>query len=334
MLTPVEDGIPWSLEMIHAHRKQIPTCCVACMKNERDLGRPLRRCGQCQSAFYCSPECQTLNWPAHKRTCGEATISKRLQKLVKSLMSIPSFFTHLHSCCILAFDLLHHTRCDEFLRARLSVAVEPVDVVDFAAILLSKGTSKKEGSSKKAVQGMLQVNGFTVVPNLGSSAQVDRQKMWRIERAKADSEGFHDYPLVILDICPVDAQMSVTVPFKIAPTFFQTVTAWKSDSFTIPSGANEETISVPYTVETCMEFINATIRADAVNDLLRRTEMRQSDIKVIREAGGGSDSASAISLHAKIAREHIYSSIYKKFVERRKAAGKRPSIPVLEINPV
>ncbi|KAJ6470989.1 hypothetical protein C8R45DRAFT_937147 [Mycena sanguinolenta] len=100
----------------------------------------------------------------------------------------------------------------------------------------------------------------------GSSAQADRQRMWHIERAKADSDGFQDYPLVILDICPVDAQM----------------------------------------------FINATIRADAVNDLLLRTEMRQSDIKVIREAGGGSDSASAMSLHAKIAREHIYSSIYKK----------------------
>ncbi|KAI8996668.1 hypothetical protein BD414DRAFT_434731 [Trametes punicea] len=28
-----------------------------------------RRCGQCQSVSYCSPECQRADWPSHKPTC-------------------------------------------------------------------------------------------------------------------------------------------------------------------------------------------------------------------------------------------------------------------------
>ncbi|KAI0634533.1 hypothetical protein C8Q77DRAFT_1073092 [Trametes polyzona] len=28
-----------------------------------------RRCGQCQSASYCSQECQRVDWPTHKKTC-------------------------------------------------------------------------------------------------------------------------------------------------------------------------------------------------------------------------------------------------------------------------
>ncbi|KAH9848072.1 hypothetical protein C2E23DRAFT_740226 [Lenzites betulinus] len=37
--------------------------CTICGK------RGARRCSQCQSAAYCSTECQKIDWPAHKHTC-------------------------------------------------------------------------------------------------------------------------------------------------------------------------------------------------------------------------------------------------------------------------
>ena len=43
--------------------------CASCKKPQTDVPQPLKRCAKCQSVFYCSRECQTANWPTHKRSC-------------------------------------------------------------------------------------------------------------------------------------------------------------------------------------------------------------------------------------------------------------------------
>lgn len=53
-------------------------------------------------------------------------------------------------------------------------------------------------------------------------------------------------------------------------------------------------------------FINTHIRADKKNQLLLRTEMRPSDIQIIRDVGADSDGIAARLLKAKMAREHIF----------------------------
>ncbi|KAJ7251586.1 hypothetical protein C8J57DRAFT_1352125, partial [Mycena rebaudengoi] len=143
--TPIDDEalfryLAWSPKKIRTKRNGIVTFCSACFKSDEVLGRPLRRCGKCHIVSYCSKECQTPNWPEHKQTCGEAGIPK----LVRTLMSNPVLLVSVQSCFILAFDLLHRTRRDELLLARLDVAVEPSDIVDFADIFLGEGSSKKK----------------------------------------------------------------------------------------------------------------------------------------------------------------------------------------------
>ncbi|KAF8139435.1 hypothetical protein K438DRAFT_1785668 [Mycena galopus ATCC 62051] len=72
---------------------------------------------------------------------------------------------------------------------------------------------------------------------------------------------------------------------------------------------NGEVIETLMTIHSSMEFLNEHIRADMNNQLLLRTEMRPSDIKLIRDVRAGSDSPPVKSLRAKMAREEIYRGL-------------------------
>ncbi|KAJ7891140.1 hypothetical protein B0H13DRAFT_2665837 [Mycena leptocephala] len=202
-----------------------------------------------------------------------------------------------------SFDLLHRARCDELLLARLDVAVEPSDIV----------------------------NAFTL-PTDSRRFSPERRAVWRSNRAIADSAGFNADPVAIMDVVYADGQNSLTIPLRIRSAVRKVVTMGISEGFAIASGITGETTRVPYTVESCLQFINTHIRADKSNQLLLRTEMRPSDIQIVRDAATNSNSVPAMILHAKIAREYIYESIYQAFLQRRRAAtGAIPSIPVLKL---
>ncbi|KAF7336491.1 MSS51-like protein, mitochondrial [Mycena sanguinolenta] len=86
--------------------KECTRCCTMCSKQEKDIGRPIQRCSKCHGAFYCSKECQTLDWSGHKEICGAPGTTKRLHKLATNLVLCPTLLIQLQSCCMLAFDLL------------------------------------------------------------------------------------------------------------------------------------------------------------------------------------------------------------------------------------
>lgn len=43
--------------------------CSALNCQTNPLEASLKKCGKCQEALYCSPECQRADWPMHKKTC-------------------------------------------------------------------------------------------------------------------------------------------------------------------------------------------------------------------------------------------------------------------------
>lgn len=47
----------------------VPSNCSNCSKPQAELPEPLKRCAKCQTALYCSRECQKANWKSHKPTC-------------------------------------------------------------------------------------------------------------------------------------------------------------------------------------------------------------------------------------------------------------------------
>jgi hypothetical protein len=74
--------------------------------------------------------------------------------------------------------------------ARVDVAIEPSDILDFAEIFLG------EGPVEKKIDGMLQVNGFTpAAPSQMESLMPKRQDIWRQERERVTSERFRNDPV-------------------------------------------------------------------------------------------------------------------------------------------
>ncbi|KAJ6448355.1 hypothetical protein C8R45DRAFT_1046560 [Mycena sanguinolenta] len=268
--------------------------------------------------MYCSKECQTRNWPEHKHTCGEPGIAK----LIKTLMANPILLSQLQACFILTFDLLRRARSDELLFARLDVAVEPSDLVDFADLFLGVQGSLA-ASEKQKVPGMLQAHSFT--PDLAGRFTAEREALWRRERVRADSEGCRDEVVAILDIVHANMQPAMTFPIQIPSLVKEPVATWVTEGFEMTEGTRK----VLYTAETCLEIINTHIGADSNNKLLLRTQMRQRDIQAIRDCTAISASnVAAAMLHAKIAREHVYREIYQTYLEGRKAAtGVIPKVP-------
>ncbi|KAJ7508900.1 hypothetical protein B0H11DRAFT_2184612 [Mycena galericulata] len=294
---------------IRSIRSRVQLVCSTCMKSEKDLGQQLRRCGKCQTVWYCSKECQTQSWSDHKQTCGESGIPK----LIWTLLSNEVLQDILHMCFILDFNLLHHSTFDEPIVARVNVAIEPSDILDFAEILLGNGLDKKK------VQGMLQFNRFDPATADQLENLPQYREIWRRTRDRVDSKGFRTDPVAVMVIA-LCGQNDIAVPVHIHSLAME---SWKQqmlvgyNSISMVMGG---AATAPFTVETCMEFMNTHIRADKKNQLLLRTEMRPSDIQVICDVAANSNSVPAMILNDKLAREKIYQGMYQELVKRRKAA--------------
>ncbi|KAJ6592366.1 hypothetical protein B0H19DRAFT_1245245 [Mycena capillaripes] len=286
--------VPSSKDFRSIQSHIVQAVCSTCMIGEKDLGQKLRKCGKCHTLWYCSKECQTQNWPDHKPTCGESCIPK----LIRTLISNEVLQDILHVCCILDFNLLHRSMFDGPLVARVNVAIEPSDILDFAEIFAGKGAGQEE------------------------TAQLDNlmrhREFWRRERDRVDAKGFRTDPLALMDIA--FGQNSIAVPVHIRSLTMKTLKQQILAGFNPISVVMGGAATVPFSVETCMEFMNTHIRADKKNQLLLRTDMRLSDIQVIRDVAANSDSVPAMILNDKLAREKIYQGMYQELLKRRKAA--------------
>ena len=60
--------------------------CKVCGKCAR--GFPLKRCSRCKQAYYCSQDCQKVNWPSHKRACKAPNLKELNQLVSKRYMEL------------------------------------------------------------------------------------------------------------------------------------------------------------------------------------------------------------------------------------------------------
>ncbi|KAF9368625.1 hypothetical protein CPB97_004431 [Podila verticillata] len=44
--------------------------CTKCSKTTGKSRNALKRCAKCKTVLYCSQACQTMDWKAHKKSCG------------------------------------------------------------------------------------------------------------------------------------------------------------------------------------------------------------------------------------------------------------------------
>ncbi|KAJ7839359.1 hypothetical protein B0H14DRAFT_3458765 [Mycena olivaceomarginata] len=132
----------------------------------------------------------------------------------------------------------------------------------------------------------------------------DCQAAWRSARERADSKGYHEDAVAIVDIVYANAQTGMSQSLRIAYPLKRVVTTWLDQISVTPSPGAGDTPEVPYTVQNCMERINMTIRANTNNQLLVRPKMQPADIQIIRDVATSSRGLSAVLFHRKIALEH------------------------------
>ncbi|KAJ7140664.1 hypothetical protein C8R44DRAFT_866369 [Mycena epipterygia] len=291
-----------STKKIRATRGAMLVGCTNCLKNDGDDSElTMRRCGKCKGAWYCSKECQTGHWPTHKQVCSKLD-GYSISKLVQTLYSNPVLKSNLQACFVLHFDLLRHAQLDKPFRARVDIGIEPADMVDFFNIFNGQPPANN-------LLGMVQVNAFTPLPpvTLAGLTPMHRES-WRQTREHADKMGYRGDSVGLLEFGNGDETFMLAV--HIQSHALELVKA--SPPLVMKSAITGKVTQKSFNIETCMEFMNTHIRADKKNQLLLRTDMRPSDIQIIRAAGTGSDRSAARILKAKMAREQIFTPVMVK----------------------
>jgi hypothetical protein len=99
-MTPLEYAIDkgdTDAKTIRQLRRVCGTCGVT-----PDKGK-FNKCGACQAMYYCSVECQTVDWPKHKGECEQmkATAAEMATKAAAAAAAAEAAsHTHVVPCCL------------------------------------------------------------------------------------------------------------------------------------------------------------------------------------------------------------------------------------------
>ncbi|KAK7056157.1 hypothetical protein R3P38DRAFT_3566850 [Favolaschia claudopus] len=296
--------------------------CMNCLQGERDVGHSLRECSRCKGVRYCSKECQIQDWPSHKPDCGHKVTVPRI---LIAACSDPRLSLFMQICCILKFKLFDSgDRAEEFISARFAVAIEPVDLVELGRIMTAPKEGRKIDATVADIQGMLQINGFEWEEpddGLSSISLPDRSasvtlEVWRKERARVVAAGYPRNPLVMLNILyPANGNV-ISLPLCISSAARDLVQKSMTKGFDMRCEPTKERKRLPFTIETCMEYMNSYIREDNHNRLHLRTKMRPGDVKVITDYKPREKNFLAGHLFVeKFARETIYKSMQLRITQ-------------------
>ncbi|KAF9485110.1 hypothetical protein BDN70DRAFT_871821 [Pholiota conissans] len=307
---PCPSGMPMdpqSTQDIKKKRKQLAKSCVGCKQLETK-DRVFKVCSKCQARFYCSKECQRNDWPEHKLTCSKFQRQKRLQKLATTLFVNFDLSAFLSFAVIYKLGLLNPPKRDrEPFSILVHLAVEPVDILDFARIRGDLGPDEAAITGGRK-QGMIQVTGILPCPEHllphETLAEFGRLKGSKsVEYASGNSGPVGALVFMLGDV-------TFELPSVIVAGILEM--AREADPFTQIIGDTGRTRTLPITVETCIEYINTKIRADKDNRFLLRTEVTAVDEEFIRKAAKDVDPLAEDSIFLALAKQRMRNEyIYK-----------------------
>ncbi|KAG2152549.1 uncharacterized protein EDB93DRAFT_250205 [Suillus bovinus] len=189
--------------------------------------------------------------------------------------------------------------------ARVYVAVEPSNILDFFELCLN------DQAVRKKLQGMLQVRCVTVAPCHPSTQGFltpEQLQMWREARAQYNAGGFAEDPVGLIEFidysCAEDLVNSVTSQLLIPAAMLDNARA--REPFAGLSTVTGTQFNEPMSAATCLQYLNLYIRADERNQLYMRLKMTKQDIEILRAAGRNE----ILIRLEKMEREHLFGNIF------------------------
>ncbi|KAJ7116158.1 hypothetical protein C8R43DRAFT_902511 [Mycena crocata] len=147
--------------------------------------------------------------PTHKPTCQEAD-GLTMKKISGALHGSTYIDGELQACFILAFNLLRNSRSDRPFVARIDIGVEPTDMEQFIPVYNRQSADR--------VQGMVQVNTFTPLPD--SFIVPQAREIWRLTKENISENGLGSCPVGLLVVSKSNALTKI-LPIIIQPGAMQ-----------------------------------------------------------------------------------------------------------------
>ncbi|RDB16887.1 hypothetical protein Hypma_002524 [Hypsizygus marmoreus] len=251
-------GMPMDLESatdIKRKRKEVYRICSACHVAE-SKERPVKMCGKCQRACYCSKEpsvqCQIRDWPKHKEHCHAARRQKRLEILVNTIVANGHLMGYLKIATILCLGLIDSPAIERPFRALVHIGIEPADIIDFARLIGKAGSGGATTGAAEKMKGMVQVNDVTPFPD----GVLDEEALlahWKSKRADADAAGLTSDSVGVMIFGLGDLITFVTIPVHITSIFVDV--AKKAQPFEQVIMAKYASRQQTMDVATCIEFV-------------------------------------------------------------------------------
>lgn len=285
-------------------KKNLKTFGVQCTQCQKILDK-LLKCSKCKGVWYCSKECQKKHWPAHKLACHDVERSSGALKFVRTFCANITLMMFLKVAIIYDCGLLDNPKLgfDVPFMARVDMAIEPTDILDFAGLYLNNRPIPEK------LNGMVQVNTVSAWdPSTHPPLTPTRLRLWRDARAQSTAAGYGKDPVGLIEFLNY-TENSTTAAFHISSSVVDA--ARKREPFLCSSALTGNHFEKPMDSATCIEYINLHIRADEQNQLFLRTVMTEQDKEVIRAAGRNEDSLPVSLLNFKMQRELLYANIMK-----------------------
>ncbi|KAF9480175.1 hypothetical protein BDN70DRAFT_992901 [Pholiota conissans] len=310
--------------------RKFPQICSVCQQYEPEV-KTYKWCSGCKSQLYCSRECQKKDWRQHKPICRPDVRKVRLRELTLNLTTDFTFSAFIEIATVLHIGL-STSSSDKPFCVGVHLGIEPEDILDFARLRGDIDAIPESATKvRKKHKGMLQINNIFTCPEelLGGRETL----LSLVNSAKEDAIKDRFYapklPTGVMAFFLGDSFKILKAPVVIHPVYMDM--AMRRQPFKLRIPATGATVTQPMSTQSCIQYINTSIRLDKFDDFSLRTDMMPEDELIIRNSAGDAyeqDSDGLEHLRIRMVSEYVYRVLLGLEQPGAVVLRKKPTEPV------